>query len=310
MDLLFLLFVTVLIAAGVVFAASFANRDRKVRYWLRNAGIGAAAFAFALLFFSSFTILQAKEVGVVTINGKPAPKVLQNGWNWKNPMAQVHKFDGAVQTEKYSSDKDDQGDPITVRLFTGSTARVNVTFQWKLEGDDNFVKVFLNYRDVDNLNTNVVKRMLQQALNEVFASYNPYAALIAAQGAPGTAQVAAPTYVDFQNRAMDRLNAELMPQGIKPWALTISTVEFDNSTQDSLNKLSQAIAQTQVAIQNEKTATAQADANNTLNSHPATGTTLTQLCIQATQKILEDGKNLPTGWNCFGASNVAITSGK
>jgi regulator of protease activity HflC (stomatin/prohibitin superfamily) len=272
--------------------------------------------ALCALFLSSFKVVGAKDIGVPVLFGKPKGEVYHNGWNWKNPAEKVHIFDGALQTEHFSTDKNDDGDPVNVRLFTGSVAGVNVTFQWKLEDDDSVKQVYLNYREPNKINQNLVKRALQQSLNDVFSKYNPYTALIVAQAkangdnSPGTQQVAT-TYEDLQTQALDKLKSEMAPQGVSAVSLTIASINFDQKTQDNLNNLGTAITQTQIALQNEKTAAAQAESNRLLNSTPATNTTLQQLCIQASEKVLEGGHNLPAGWNCFGPSNVAITnSGK
>jgi len=265
-----------------------------------------------VLFVASFTTIPTKTVGIETVYGKPTT-VLTNGWHWKNPMAQVHKFDASLQSDHYSTDKDDTGDPITVRLFTGSQAQLNVTFQWKLEDDANFTQVFTNYREPEKIQQNLVKRNLQQALNDVFESYNPYAALIAAQQsgdkAPGTVQVST-SFDRMGQQALDRLRVELAPQGVQAVSLTIASIVYDGKTQGNLDGLSQAIAQTQIATQNKATAQQQADANALLNSKPADPATLTQLCIQATEKVLQEGHALPTGWNCFGASGIPVTATK
>ena len=89
-------------------------------------------------------------------------------------------------------------------------------------------------------------------------------------------------------------------------SLTISSIEFDGKTQANLDGLSSSIAQTQIAIQNEKTADAQAQANAKLNASQATGGTIQQLCIQATQKVLEEGHSLPPGWTCTGMSPTTV----
>lgn len=268
-------------------------------------------------FLSSFKIVGAKDIGVPVTFGKPDCKsLMHNGWNWKAPATAVHVFDGALQTEKFSSDKDDQGDPVPVRLFTGSVANVNITFQWKLENDNNVCQVYNNYREPDKINTNLVKRALQQSLNEVFASYNPYSALIAAQTAangtngtntttnvPGTQQVAT-SFEDLQASALSKLKSELAPQGVSAISLTIASIQYDDGTQDNLNKLGTAITQTQIALQNEKTASATAEANRLLNSQPANNQTIQQLCIQATEKMAESGHLPNAGWNCMGGSTV------
>ena len=99
-------------------------------------------------------------------------------------------------------------------------------------------------------------------------------------------------------------------QGVSAVSLTIASINYDGKTQANLDNLGTAITQTQIALQNKKTAAAQAASNDLLNSKPASGTTSSQLCIQATEKMIESGHALPDGWNCFGPSNVAITNGK
>lgn len=303
MDIWFILFLIAgAITALVLTAVPFAQDTRPA---IIKIGVALGFLTGFLLFMSSFTVIPTKTVGIESQFGRPGA-VLDNGWHWKAPTAVIHKFDASLQSDHYSTDKDDTGDPITVRLFTGSQAQVNVTFQWKLEDNANFVNVFMNYKDPQNITTNLVKRALQQALNEVFASYNPYAALIAAQSnAPGTVQVST-SYEDFQRQALDKLRAELGPQGVEAVSLTIASIVFDGKTQANLDGLSSAIAQTQIAIQNEKTADAQATANAKLNASQATGSTIQQLCIQATLKMAEEHVVPPAGWNCVGASSSIV----
>jgi regulator of protease activity HflC (stomatin/prohibitin superfamily) len=269
--------------------------------------IGIGFLAAVAIFLSSFTVVGTKTVGVTTDFGKPGA-VLNNGWHWKTPTAQVHKFDASLQSDHYSSDKDDAGDPITVRLFTGAQASLNVTFQWKLEDDANFVAVFTNYREPQKIQQNLVKRALQQALNDQFAQFNPYTALIAAQATdakPGTTQVSA-SFDAYGAQALTRLQGELAPQGVQAVSLTVASIAYDGKTQNYLDSLSQALVQTQIAVQNEKTAHAQAAANNALNGSAASPATVQQLCIQATEKVLDAGHTLPAGWSCSGASNTVV----
>ncbi len=309
MDAWFIAFLVVGLLALISIVAALLTKDDLVSL---TAGVFVLVSIFTL-FMSTFQTVGAKQIGVPVTFGKPSGGVLHNGWNWKNPVTEVHIFDGSLQTERYSSDKNDAGDPIQVRLFTGSVASVNVTFQWRLADDNSVKTVYLNYKDPQNINLNLVKRSLQQSLNIAFETYNPYAALIAAQQAgqnnPGTQQVAI-SYTDLQATAMKVVRSELAAQGVQAVSMTISGINYDGNTQHELDALGTAIAQTQVAIQNEKTADAQAAANRTLNASQATGTTLQQLCIQMSQKVLEEGHSLPPGWNCTGASSTTVVPAK
>lgn len=315
MDVWFLFFIIVGAITLLAFAIA-AFLDKESRYQddaaPRTIGlivaVALAVVAGLLLLVSSFTVVGTKTVGITTTFGKPGT-VLDNGWHWKNPVAQVHKFDASLQSDHYSTDKDDAGDPITVRLFTGSQAKLNITFQWKLEDNANFTQVFIAYREPEKIRQNLVKRALQQALNDEFEQYNPYAALVAAQAAgtaaPGTVKVAS-SFDQMGTDALGRLKNELSPQGVDAVSLTIASIEYDGKTQGNLDGLSSSIAQTQIAVQNEKTAEAQSEANAKLNASQASGATIQQLCIQATQKVLEEGHNLPAGWTCVGTSPTTV----
>ena len=183
MDPWFIIFIIVgailIISAGVtVFLPSVSGTGRyeSESHPRKIGAVVTGVFLFLAmltLFMSSFKVIGAKDIGVPVTFGKPSGDVFQNGWNWKNPATQVHVFDGALQTEHYSTDKDDDGDAINVRLFTGSIAGVNTTFQWKLENDDNVKQVYLNYRDPEKINENLIKRALQQSLNDVFSKVQP-----------------------------------------------------------------------------------------------------------------------------------------
>lgn len=315
MDLWFILFIPFVILFGAIALpgtiASRKSRSSDARLGWRIF-FGVTLFlAIFTLFMSSFKIVGAKDIGVPVTFGRPDGSVFHNGWNWKNPATDVHTFDGALQTEKFSSDKDDDGEPINVRLFIGSVAKVNLSFQWRLENDDNVKQIYLNYRNPEKINENLVKRGLQQALNEAFSTYNPYAALIAAQtntqatNTPGTQQIST-TFEDVQKNALAKLKAEFDKNGVQAVSLTIAGIEYDGKTQGNLDALGNAITQTQIALQNEKTATAQAAANKTLNDSTASPATIQQLCIQGTIKAVEDGKGFPAGWNCFQSNNSII----
>ena len=308
----FLIFVTIfgiVTLPGVVLSRD--NDDDDTRWLWRFAFSVMLFLSIFCLFMASFKIVGAKDIGVPVTFGRPDGSVMHNGWNWKNPATDVHTFDGALQTERFSSDNNDDGDPIPVRLFIGSVAKVNLSFQWRLENDDNVKQIYLNYRDPDKINQNLVKRGLQQALNESFSTYNPYAALIAAQtntgatNTPGTQQVST-TFEEVQKNALQKLKDEFNKNGVQAVSLTIASIEYDGKTQGNLDALGNAITQTQIALQNEKTATAQAAANKTLNDSTASPATIQQLCIQGTIKAVEDGKGFPAGWNCFQSNNSII----
>ena len=112
----------------------------------------------------------------------------------------------------------------------------------------------------------------------------------------------------MQNKAISELKQDFANNGVTAVSLTVASIIFDEKTQANLDALGNAITQTQIALQNEKTATAQAAANKTLNESTASPATIQQLCIQGTIKAVEDGKGFPAGWNCFQSNNSIIPS--
>lgn len=244
------------------------------------------ALTVVFFFLSTFVVVKQAHVGEEVNFGK-AQGTLSVGWHWKSPTSTVKRYDGTLQTEKYSTDKDDQGDPFQVTLYGGSTAFVNLTYQWRLSGDID--SIYKNYptTGTDVLNTNVVKRDVQLALNEAYASYNPYQNLenqqliLAAQQkgqAPPAIQPAL-TYVDFAKTALTQVTTELSPQGISAISLVISSISFDPTTQANINSLQNSIISTQKAIQNEITAAATALANQKITANPPTAEQNTQTCL-------------------------------
>jgi len=282
-------------------------------------GIAVVAFIFFFI-MSTFVVIQTRHVGVEVSFGKPGT-TYTNGFHWKNPFANVHKYDGTLQTEKYDSGKaKDQGDPFLVHLGNGSTATLDVTYQWKLS--DNVDSIYKNYPSADtkDLNDKIVYRQVQQSLNDAYAAFDPTAGLRAQSQAlidqsngktptpPDTSITGSQTYQLYAKQAETQLVGVLTPQGVQFVALTIGNITYDTNTQNRLNELNNAIVQTQIAIQQEATALATATANKNIAQDPPSLQQNIQTCIDATAK---NPSAFPVGWNCFTGSGVGVvTSGK
>jgi regulator of protease activity HflC (stomatin/prohibitin superfamily) len=295
----------VIVAIFAPIAASAEDGGEKV---VGHKAWGLLIIPAFFFFMSCFVVVPTKQVAIETSYGKPGP-VLTNGWNWKSPQTKVHRYSARLTTEHYSTDKDAEEKPVPVRLFTGSIAKLHLTIQWKLDDGPLFREVFLNYKDPASIRTDLVRRSLQQALNDEFADYNPYAALIAAGSeiTPGNVQVSG-TFDERGRKALDRLKAELAPQGVLFVSLTIAGIEYDDNTQANLDKLSGKISETQNAKQDVLTAEQKARAIEIMNKAIATPGTLTQLCIQNTIDAIMAGHAFPSGWNCYGPSNVQVVT--
>lgn len=222
------------------------------------AGVTAVMVLIVGFFFfmTTFTTIGVKTVGVTTQFGKTS-QPMGSGWHWKIPTAQVHKWDGSLQTDLYSDDEDDKGKKMTVRLAGGGQAFVSFQAQWRVT-DKNFEKLFNDYKEFDRVSQNVVKPHLQEALVSVFAPYNPIEEL-------KTKKVGI-DYRPFSVAATNKLKEELSGDGISLQGLLIRNVEFDKNTQDGLNDVQKSIINTTKAEQEQVTNEARRIANEKLGS--------------------------------------------
>lgn len=264
----------------------------------------AMALPAALFALSWIVVVPTKHVAIVTRFGTPG-HVYNNGLGFKTPLDQQHIFDASLQTEHYSAEKDADGPRITVRLSIGTEGFLTVTDQWKLTDGPKFEEVFLNYKKPNRIKIDLVRRLLQQALNDEFVDFNPFDAIkTAANGQPQIANV----LDDRGQRALSRLQIELAPKGVDFQSLVVSNIQYPDSTQKELDAKSAEYGKTQTALQAIETAKAQALAIEELNRIKPTGSTLIQFCINVTKEMAMAGHVPSSGWNCFGPSNVAITA--
>lgn len=270
---------------------------------LRAIGGVVLFIAALLLIVDSTTIVGARELAVQTRFGKVQGKPLGSGFHWVDPINGIEKFDASVQTLKYyQGEEKDDGDCITVRLGNSTQACVDVTVQWNINylGDVN--DLYLKYKTFDNIHDNLVKRQLGSALNEVFGTYDPLAAINAStDDAPPTV-----TTKDLQGSVHTALQRDL-GTAITIDDVVIPIVHFDADTEGRLKSFQQAKADTRIAKQNEQTATAQAAANKALADQAATKDPGVQYqnCLNLIASLGKTGQlgNLPPAFTCAQGGN-------
>lgn len=281
---------------AIIFAPAFKSDNPREDGAGIARGIGVAVLVVGLLIlgFDSFTTVSARTVGVETSFGKPV-SALPNGFHWVRPWASVDdSWDGTLQTTVYNP---------TVRLGNGTTAQVDVSVQYQIDTNAQFLALWRNYKTFDLIKTNLIQRQTTTALNEVFESYNPLATLddqgnqtvqVSSFAAPVAAKLAA-----------------AMPPGVTVKNVSIPLITYNAQVQSQINSIIAAAAATRVAKQNEQTATDQAAANDTLSHGSTSPGVLYQQCLTLTQSALKAGETLPPGWSCGtpGAS-VVIPTGK
>lgn len=254
----------------------------------RVVGLIAIAIALMILGFDATTTVSARTVGVETSFGKPVA-ALPNGFHVVRPWASIDdSWDGTVQTVQYQA---------TVRLANGTTATADVSVQWQIDTGQQFLTLWRQYRTFSNIENNVLKRQTNNALNQVFETFNPLTTLDA--NGTQTVQVSS-----FAPQVESKL-AEVMPAGLTVKNVTIPLITYDKQVQDQINSIIAAAAATRVATQQVQTAKQQETANNALAAGNTTPGVLYQQCLSITQAALKAGETLPPGWNC-GAPGASV----
>jgi regulator of protease activity HflC (stomatin/prohibitin superfamily) len=242
----------------------------------------------ALLLLGSFTVVPARSVGIQTSFGQTVG-TLDPGLHAVRPWSSVDTWDASIQTVKYDGGRDDEK-PLTVRLKNQTTATVNVTVQWRLASDADITQLYKDYRKFEAIADNVVKRQLQNALNEVFEDYDPLASITG----DGTQLV---QLSDLAKKALPALQAA-MPKGVEVLNLTLPNIQYDAVVQDNINKIIAAAAATKQAEQQEMTAKALAEAAKQLSAGDLSPAVLYQNCLSMVERLLSAGHELPAGFTC------------
>ncbi len=217
--------------------------------------IGSVVVGFIaclVLLTGCFTIVGTRQVGIATTFGKPTGETLSNGLHWTAPWVEVTELDESIQNDTYHGDN-----RILVRLGNNSTAKADVSIRWQIK-QNAADKLFVDYKTFDNVRSNLITRNLQAALNEVFASFDPLSAKnLETSQLPALAQ---DTLKKLQTKVGDQ---------VEIFDVVIPTIDYDDSTEAKINQLNAERANTAVAEQSQKTATAQADANQKLSASVA-----------------------------------------
>jgi regulator of protease activity HflC (stomatin/prohibitin superfamily) len=112
-----------------------------------------------------------------------------------------------------------------------------------------------------------------------------------------------PNLSDLSAQATKSLQQQIGKQ-IDVQNVIISIVHFDPQTQDKINAYQAQIANTHIAEESQKTAAAQAQANQILSgSVDNSMNVLISRCLD----LVNSGKQLPAGFECFPGSGLPVT---
>ncbi|WP_067708608.1 SPFH domain-containing protein [Nocardia yamanashiensis] len=286
------LFAVVFLGAAVLVLLSQRGRPYASRGSTLLTALGCVVAGLILLAMSSLSIVSTRNVGIVTSFGKPVG-TKENGLHAVWPWQQVPELDGTIQTNnQIGGFKDDRcSGGSAIRLANNSTACVDNTVRWRIHHAAADA-LFRDYHTIANIKDSLVTRELNATLNEIFAAYNP----LEPQNAGG------PNLTDLSAQATDKLQVKIGAQ-IEVQNVIISIVHFDQQTQSKINAYQAQIADTRIAEQKQKTAAAEAEANRILAESLKDPNVLVSKCLD----MLNSGKQLPTGFQCWPGTGLATT---
>lgn len=240
--------------------------------------VGAVSLVLAVVFFvtASSNIVGTRQVGIVTSFGKPTGETLSNGYHWLAPWKKVAEMDAAIQNDVYNGDR-----RIQVRLGNNSTALADVNVRWQIQADQ-ADELFQQYKTFDNVRSNLVERNLRTALNEAFTKFDPLA-----PDTKGDNNLNAVTADAL------RLIREKSGNQVEILDLSVPVIDYDDNTEQRINQINAARAETTRAEQDAKTAEQRRKAAEVLAGQPVPDLKIAiAACVN---KMAESGQSL----NCF-----------
>ncbi|SHX05744.1 putative alanine and valine rich protein [Mycobacteroides abscessus subsp. abscessus] len=237
--------ILLIIGAVALVATPILRKEDRPASLLVTGVAGVLALVFGI--FASITTVGTRQIGIETTFGRPNGSTLSNGLHFKAPWANVTEMDGAIQIDQHKDTN-----RIKVRLGNSSTADADVSVRWQIKQEAT-PELFVQYKTFDNVRTNLVTRNLQVALNEVFATFDPLA--------PKNLDKSPLPELSDQAR---KILAEKVGTQVEILDVAVPTIDYDEGTEAKINQINQARAATSVALQDQQTALAQADANKKL----------------------------------------------
>ncbi|HWU23532.1 MAG TPA: SPFH domain-containing protein [Nocardioides sp.] len=297
MGVIVLTVVLVVIGLGALLAGRAAKRTL-----VRLIGAGALVLALVVFLGASFTQVHAKEIGVKVSFGKPVAE-LSPGIHFKWPWQSVTKVDETIFTDTYDGDS-----ALPVRLGDGNTASVSATIRWHVDPQAADY-IYQNYRSnnpSESLRDAVVDTQFKAAVNQVLSGFNPTANVQDLNFSPNYAQLADQVTASMASRVKDADGTSMVIVD----GITVAGVQYSEATEARINSIVAQAAKTQQAIQSEKTARAQAKANEilqrSLKNNPYV---LVSRCMDA---LANGDFTPPAGFSCWpgGGSSVVVPQAK
>lgn len=234
----------------------------------RTTGAVLGLVGLTIITMAMTVVVPARTVGVVTAFGKPTG-TLSNGLHVVKPWEKVEKMDASLQTNRYTGESS-----IGVRLANQSEARADASIQWQLREED-AEQMYLDYREFERIQHDLVDREFRASVNAVLARYNPLDADAIAEGGIDLNGYAEDIKTDMQKRMGDAVEVR---------SVALPIINYDEETQRKIDQLQSEVANTRAAEQSKNTAREIAEANEILRKS-LSPEVLSQRCIEAAEKV-------------------------
>lgn len=241
-------------------------------------GLFALVLALTVVFGIMCTTqsVGTKKIGIVKTLNRPESGALSNGLQFKMPWQEIVELDAAIQNDAFKGQGGDHADgAIQVKLANESQAFVDVTVSWRIVPAAAH-ELYQNYKDDDSIRRNLVVRNLESVLLSNYAKVDPLSSVDDGSAATdktgteadklGRTDLSPVIFKDLQDRLDGKHTAASSDDKhlIEVTAVVVGTIDYDDATQKKLNDYQAAKADLRIAEQKEKTAKAEARANEAI----------------------------------------------
>lgn len=296
------IFLILMLLAGVI-AMIAGGILRKLSVFF--GGLAAAILAVIITLGIMATPVGAYDVGVVSSYGK-LQSPLGPGMHWVPPWKDVTLWDSSVWTVTYGRDTNQSHSDHCLLVKIGGQQSVCLALQFTYQvRKGSAEKMWQKYRgDQNRMHELLVVKTLDQDLNQRLEKWSPITDLSHGKQ---------PTVSPFAKQVTEDLKHQIGGD-ISVENLQIQYPIFDRQTQNRLDGLQTAVADTAIATQEKKTATQQAAAFKTLQQQLGTGqnAVVAQCISNVLVPALKQGKDLagyPSCWPGGGSPAVVVPRG-
>ena len=215
------------ILVGLVAALFFFAQ--KAQFGAISTLVATALLAIGVTGVFSATMVDHREVAVVTAFGKYQETISTGGLHWIKPWASVEKFDQTIQTAEVvdvSVSFSDGGGEDGLQEVGGGKGLIDATVRWQVTKDqenEGAKALWEKYRTFDTVRDSLVTRATRDTVINIANSYPASTAIISQQ--------------EIAEAMNESLTAELKPYGITVDSVSVPAIDLEAGTQASVDKL-------------------------------------------------------------------------